>query len=428
MIEPFSSGAGKRAGSYPLVVLGGGIAGMAAAREAARRGVRVALLLPEQPASNPAQLGEFGRTMHECQAKCGLMPPLPPVDEPRIDVFRGRLQFSRYRTVSVGGVEVRFRKAIVATGSRPGPVTIAGADEAAPLRPNELDRLDSLPNRLAVIGSDGMACFWTQQLRRLGSEVHLVAYQTRLLETSDALTARIVVDRLQAEGVAVYDGCEEVVLDRTGNRRGVLMRRDGRREKLLADEVLLCSVPQPNLSQLSLETAAVSYGERGISVDDWLRTSERSIFAAGGACGPEFASPEAEEATGRLAAQNALAWFPRRLSWCVIPRCTPTDPPVVELGFRPSRPAGAGPRGEHRRVEFRELPPNGLDAPREGCITVHVDHRGRLLGAMVAAAGAEELAVPLMLLMQRRWPLRALGELTTCHSGRARLLAALARK
>ncbi|MDY0164949.1 MAG: FAD-dependent oxidoreductase [Thermoguttaceae bacterium] len=414
--------------SYALVVLGEGVAAVAAAREAARRGRRVALLLPEEPAPNPTQLSNFARTIRECQAKLGLVPPPPPVDEPRIDIFRGPLRFSRYRTVSVGGIEVRFRRAIVATGSRPGPVALAGADAAGPLYPHKLDRLTAPPGRLAVIGSDGAACFWAQQLQRLGSEVHLVASGPRLLETSDELAARIVVGQLQAEGVAVYDGCEEVVLDRTGNRRGVLIRRDGQREKVLVDEVLVCTVPQPNLAQLSLETAAVSYGERGIGVDDWLRTSERSIFAAGGACGSEFASPEAEEATGRLAARNALAWVPRRLSRCVIPRCTPTDPPVVELGFRPGRAAATGPPGDRRCVEFRESVPNQSHAPREGCVIVHVDHRGRLLGATVAAVGAEELAVPLMLLMQRRWPLRALGELTTCHSGRARLLAALAQK
>lgn len=457
MIDPMPSAVHRPAGAYALVVLGGGIAAVAAAREAARCGARVALLLPddetlnpiqsdcpdtpptrtaaisphaelELPPSPPTSPAEFARTIRAHQTRLGLLPPPAPLDEPQIDIFRGPMWFSRYRIVSAGGSELRFRSAIVATGSHPGTVSIDGADAAAPLCPTQLDRLDGPPQRLAVIGSDGSACFWAQQLQRLGSEVHVIASEPRLLEASDERAAEMVRRQLLAEGVAVHAGCQEVALDQTGNRRGVLIRRGGQYQKLLVDEVLACSAPRPNISQLALETAAVGYGRQGIGVDDRLRTSERRIFAAGGACGPAFASPEAEEATGRLAARNALDWFPRRFSRCVIPRYTPTDPPIVEFGLQPAQAAEAGLRVERRGVEFRALPQTGSDAWREGCILVDLDHRRRLLGATVAAVGAEELAMPLMLLMDRRWPIDALERLIPCRSGNARLLVALARK
>jgi len=408
---------------YALAVLGGEVAAVAAAREAARRGVRVALLSPGEPAMAPSEPGDFTRAVRECQTRQGLRPPALPVDEPRIDVLRGPLWFCRYHTVMVGGVEVRFRKAIVATGSEPAPITLAGADIAEPLRPEELHRLEAPPQRLAVLGSDGSACFWAQQLHRLGSEVHLIASRSRFLEASDEQAAQLVREQLEVEGVRVHATCDEIGLDRTGYRRGLLILRGKECEKLLVDEVLVCSPRMPKLDGLRLETAAVRYSERGIDVDDWLRTSEPAIFAAGRACAAQFASLEAEEGTGRLAALNAVRWRPRRLSRYAIPHYTPTDPPVVELGPRPATLATAGIRITERRVEFREGNPS-----RKGLISIQLDRRGRVMGAVLVAAGAEELAVPLMLLMNRGWPIQALEELIPCRSGLAGLLLLLARR
>ncbi|MFW5693083.1 MAG: FAD-dependent oxidoreductase, partial [Thermoguttaceae bacterium] len=289
----------------------------------------------------------------------------------------------------------------------------------------ELDHLDAPPRRLVVLGGDGPACYWAQQLHRLGSEVHLVAAGPRLLEAADERVSEIVTQQLQTEDVRVYTGCDGIVLDRTGNRRGVLLCRNGQREKLLTDEVLACPSPQPRLAGLALETAAVNYNERGIAVDAWLRTSERHVFAAGGACGREFASPEAEEATGRLAARNALAWLPRRLSRCVVPRYTPTDPPVVELGLRAAEAAALGIDTDPRRIDFR-VPSSAGPGERRGFLAVLLDGSRRPVGATIVAAGAEELALPLMLVMSRRLPLTALGALTPCRTGLARLLAELA--
>ncbi|MDZ7618142.1 MAG: hypothetical protein U1E05_14145, partial [Patescibacteria group bacterium] len=190
------------------------------------------------------------------------------------------------------------------------------------------------------------------------------------------------------------------------------------------DEVLVCAARRPNLAGLALETAAVRYGECGIACDDWLRTSDGRVYAAGGACGHGLASPEAEEGTGRLAAYNASAWRPRRLSASVIPRYTPTDPPVVQL-----RPWGDGATAEaatERGIEFRDPSGTWGDAGT-GCISVRLDGWGRLTGATLAGAEAESLALPLMLLMARRLPLTHLHQVTACHSVPGNLLLTLAR-
>jgi hypothetical protein len=59
---------------------------------------------------------------------------------------------------------------------------------------------------------------------------------------------------------------------------------------------------------------------------------------------------------------------------------------------------------------------------------VRLDRKGRLLHATLVAAAAEELALPLMLLMNRRLPIATLNQMVACRSGRGCLLQALARR
>ncbi len=427
---------------FDVAVIGESAGAVAAAREAARHGRRVALFVPALVPDAPENDNLFARTIRRHQTRIGLRPPPLPVDEPRIHIVRGPARFSRYRTVGVGGSEWPFRKAVIATGAQPGPITVAGANAAEPLRPSELDRLSGPPRSVAVLGGNGDACFWAQQLRRLGCEVHLIARSPQIPAESDGQAAQIIARQFEAEGIRIHCRCDDVRLDRVGNRRAVLIQRDTRYTKILVDEVVAAdAAPRPNLAGLALETAAVRYAERGIYVDDRLRTTERRIFAAGGACGPEFASPEAETATGRLAAHNALSLLPSRLSRCVIPRYTPTDPPIFEFGLRaaktvcdccvehrqtgqPGSMAGMG--VTERRISIQAPPRPGLPAECEGCIAVRVNRAGRLVGATLVTAEAESLALPLMLLMRQGLPLRALGTLAPCREGHGRLLQALA--
>ncbi|MDZ7615517.1 MAG: hypothetical protein U1E05_00845, partial [Patescibacteria group bacterium] len=106
--------------AYSLVVLGRGTAAVAAAREAASRGGRVALLSPDNPparkpdavppsmvapsliAPSTDEAGADRRAIRRLQARRGLLPPPLPLDEPRIKVLSGPLRFHRYRTVLVG--------------------------------------------------------------------------------------------------------------------------------------------------------------------------------------------------------------------------------------------------------------------------------------------------------------------------------------
>ena len=143
-------------------------------------------------------------------------------------------------------------------------------------------------------------------------------------------------------------------------------------EAISVDEILAGAGRAPNVEGLNLEAAGVSYDKReGVRVDDYLRTSNPSIFAAGDIC-LNYKFTHTADATARIVIQNALFGGRKRLSRLTIPWCTYTDPEIAHVGLYEK---DAGEKGVE--VETYVRPLNDVDraicdGEEEGFIKVHV--------------------------------------------------------
>lgn len=419
---------------YRLVVLGGGLAGPAAAREAARRGVRVALILPADDcaeSSPPTQLplAHLTEQIRRLQIRTGQTAATEAPREPGVDVYRGRPVFCQRHAVTVEGREIPFRKALVATGTEPVPAAVDNADQCDCLRVETLAQLTELPRRLAVIGCGPEACGWAQAFRRLGSRVHLIDRRPNILPEEEPDAAGLLRTRLEQDGIRLHFGCGELAVETTGNLQAIVIEREGRREKLLVDRVLLCESRQPHTAGLGLESAGVAYTDHGIVVGDRLQTTNRRVFAAGGVCGARWATPQAAEATARLAVHNALSLSGRRLSRLVIPRCIYTDPAIAQVGLTRREAADGQIEIDTYRTDLPQGNRDILDRHRQGLVAVHVRRRtGLIAGATVVGEAADELIAPLVLLMTRRLSLEALADVIASSPSRFELLTRLGER
>jgi len=425
-------------GSYDLVILGGGPAGDFAAEAAARRGARAALVVPPLEEPKPLEPTPLREEIRRLQARFGLVLRWPPPRLPRVDVCLGQPVFHRDRTIAVGDRELGFRRAILAPGTKPAGPPFPGADEAGCLRPETLAQLGEVPRRLAVIGLGAEGCTWAQAFCGLGSQVHLIGRETAVLTGEDPDAAAVVQARLQQDGVRLHTDCAETAVETTGNLRSVVLSCNGRKEKLLVDEVLVCAARRPDVSELALETAGVACDARGIAVDACLRTSNRRVFAAGAVLAAAFASRQAARATAELAVRNALRWFPRSAGRLVVSRCIHTEPAVASAVLAGTVLAGAAEKGRAEtgrleadvyRAELADADSSLPASLREGFVKLEVQRRsGRVQRALVVAERADELLAPLALLMARGLPIDTLAEPFFCHSSRSELLVRVAQR
>lgn len=330
-----------------------------------------------------------------------------------VDVYRGAAAFTTRGTVNVDGRELSCRKAVICTGARAAVPDIPGLHATGFLTNENLFTLTQLPPRLAVIGGGPIGCEMAQAFARLGSQVTLYEAGGRLLPRDHERASAVVDHALRSDGVQVTLGARvERVFPSVGGRTveasvaGVSLQNEH-------DAILVAVGRTPNVQELNLEAVGVRFDSSGVQVDDRLRTTNRSIFAAGDVCFP-YQFTHAADALARIVVQNALFFGRATTRKLVIPWCTYTSPEVAHVGLTPE---AAEERGVKIRTFVQELSQVDraiLDGEEAGFAMVHVKQgTDRILGGTVVASHAGDLISEITLAIRHGIGLKGLA--TTIH-------------
>jgi len=427
---------------YDLVVIGGGTAGLVAAVIAAGVGARVILIERERtggdclwtgcvPSKSLLAAADLAHRMRTAGA-VGLAPVEPRIDFARVmahvdaarrtiephdsperlrrdgvEVVHGEARFVAPGRVEVEARVISYRAALIATGSRPLVPAVEGLAEAGPLTSETLWDLRELPRRLVVMGGGPIGCELGQAFARLGSDVTLIEQEDRLLGKEEPEASRLVAERLDGEGVRVLTGAGVARIE--GGT--ALVAGAGDEEPVAFDQVIAATGRRPDTDDLGLEAVGVALDEKGaVRVDERLRTTGEHVFAAGDVTGAlPFTHVAAYHA--RVAAVNALFLTRRKADHRAVPWVTFTDPEVARVGL--TEAAARGRYGDGTVVathDYAELD-RAITAGRPyGFAKLVGDHRGRLVGATVAAPAAGEAIAELAATVRRRGKIGELSE------------------
>jgi pyruvate/2-oxoglutarate dehydrogenase complex dihydrolipoamide dehydrogenase (E3) component len=436
-------------GRYNLVVIGAGTAGLVCAAGAAGLGARVALIekhrlggdclnygcVPSKALLRCARAaaavrtaGEYGvrvpgpvevdfadvmRRMRRLRAGISHHDAAERFRRLGVDVFLGAARFTGLGTVEVAGEVLRFARAVIATGARAAVPDIPGLAEAGYLTNETVFDLTELPRRLVVLGAGPIGCELAQAFRRFGSEVHLVNRSPGLLAREEPQAGAVLRGRFEAEGMHLHLGVQRLAAERRGELSApqsyFLFDEEGRRVELATDAILIGTGRQPNVEDLGLDAAGVAYDQHGVRVDDFLRTTNPDIYAAGDICSA-FKFTHAADAMARIVLGNALFFGRARVSRLVIPWCTYTDPEVARVGLTPAEAHAQDITVQTFRLPLSEVDRAVLDGETDGFAAVHVRKGSdRIVGATLVAAHAGEMIGEIALAMTRRIGLAALA-------------------
>ena len=142
----------------------------------------------------------------------------------------------------------------------------------------------------------------------------------------------------------------------------------------------------------------MKYGKAGVEVDDHLRTTNRSIFAAGDICS-RFQFTHVADAMARIVIRNALFFGRSKVSALTIPWCTYTTPEVAHVGLTAAEAEKQGIATTTVKVEFADVDRAILDGETEGFakailkqgsdqilgMTIVAPHAGDMIGEAVLA-------------------------------------------
>jgi len=255
----------------------------------------------------------------------------------KIRTVQGRARFEDAATVVVakasGGEErIRFKAAILATGSE--PVRLPGAPDS----PRVMDStgalaLEDIPARLLVVGGGYIGLELGQAYAAFGSRVSVVEMLPQLMSGADPELAAPLLARLGGQFEAIRVKTRVLGMEATDTQVTVRLADEAGNEcSETYDRVLVSVGRRPNTRGLGLEQTRVQLDDRGFVVTDaQRRTGEPSIFAVGDIAGQPMLAHKATH-EGKVAVE-AIAGRKAAFAPQAIPAVVFTYPEMAWTGL-----------------------------------------------------------------------------------------------
>jgi pyruvate/2-oxoglutarate dehydrogenase complex dihydrolipoamide dehydrogenase (E3) component len=436
---------------YDFVIVGAGTAGQVAAYAAAATGAKVALVehglfggnclnigcVPSKALIRTSRLyaemrnaGQYGalvpsdlrvdfaavmERMRGIRARISREASVHHLVAANVDVFFGEARFTGKDALTVDDVALHFRKALIATGARPDTPSIPGLAEAGYLTNENVFDLTEAPKRLLVIGGGPLGCEMAQAFCRLGVRTIIAQDRPLFLPREERDAALILARSFARDGMELRLNARAVRVRVEGGEKLVDLLSDEYTSTVAVDAILTGTGRVPNVEGLNLEAAGVSHDDvAGVHVDDFLRTSNKRIYAAGDVCLTDKFNHTAA-ASARMAVLNALTRGRERLSELVVPWCTYTDPEIAHVGLYVRQALEMKIPVRTFTIPMHEVDRAITDDDEMGFVKIHLRERtDRIIGATIVARHAGEMINELTLAMVAGIGLRTVAR--TIHS------------
>ena len=439
--------AGGDGGGLHIAVIGSGGAAMAAALKAVEQGARVTLIergtlggtcvnvgcVPSKIMIRAAHIAHLRR---ESPFDGGIAAAPPAilrerllaqqqarVDELRhakyenildgntaITMLRGEARFrdGHHLTVRLtdgGEREVAFDRCLIATAASAAVPPIPGLKDTPYWTSTEALESDTIPQRLAVIGSSVVAVELAQAFARLGSRVTILARSTLFFREDPAIGGAVTA-AFRAEGIEVQ---EHTQASHVAYAAGEFVLTTGH-GIVAADKLLVATGRTPNTRGLNLEAAGVTINAQGaIVIDKGMRTSNPHIYAAGDCTDqPQFVYVAA--AAGTRAAIN-MTGGDAALDLSAMPAVVFTDPQVATVGYSEAKAHHDGIETDSRTLTLDNVPRALANFDTRGFIKLVIEEgSGRLIGVQAVAPEAGELIQTAVLAIRNRMTVQELAD------------------
>jgi dihydrolipoamide dehydrogenase len=417
----------------PVVVLGGGPGGYAAAFLAADLGMQVAIIERDERLGGTCLLRgcipskallHVGRVLSEAREmeEWGIHFTKPNVDidalrarkdkvisaltsglaqlarRRNVTLIRGTARFTGSTTLEVASVEpggasqtITFEHCILASGSRPSRIPAFDIGSPRVMDSTGALELADVPESLLVVGGGYIGLEMGTVYAELGSKVSVVELTDTLLPGADRDLVKPLQKRIEGLFSAIMLRTKVVKLEDTGTAvRASFEGPDGPSVQEFS-RVLVAVGRRPNSDGLGLENTKAVVSPKGfVEVDGQQRTADPHLFAIGDVCGEPMLAHRASH-QGKVAVE-ALHGEPALFAPRAIPAVVFTDPEIAWAGLTENDLAISGQTVEISRYPWIASGRAHALGRTDGLTKILVDpETDTVLGVGIVGAGAGEL-------------------------------------
>lgn len=408
---------------YDLFVIGGGSAGVRAARFAAGFGARVALAESRYLGGTcvnvgcvPKKMLVYGAHFHddfEQAAGYGWSVGKPSFDWPTlianknreiarlngiyrkllldagVTVFDSHARLLDARTVQVGQTRCTARHILVCTGGWPQVPDIPGSEHG--ITSNEVFFLDKLPRRVVVVGGGYIAVEFASIFHGMGAQTTQLYRRDLFLRGFDTSVREHLRDEMLRKKLDLRFNTDIAAIQRQADGSLLARLRDG--GQIETDCVLFATGRRPMLDDLGLENTAVQLDERGfVKVDTHFQTAEPTIIALGDVIGRVQLTPVALAEGMAVARRLFRPQEYRPVDYDTIATAVFSLPTIGTVGLSEEAAKKAGHRVKIFESRFRPMKLTLTDQQERTLMKLVVDaDDDRVLGCHMVGAEAGEI-------------------------------------
>lgn len=255
-----------------------------------------------------------------------------------VEIIQGRAVFEDSRNLRIEGTEdtpasrIKFKHAILATGSR--PVALKGMDFDSPrlLDSTSALKIETVPQSLLIVGGGYIGLEMGTVYASLGSEVTVVEMTDGLLPGVDRDLVRPLGNHLQQKFKAIYLNTKVAKLKEENDGLVAFLEGKDVPDSIKFDRVLIAVGRRPNSDGIGLENTQVEIDRQGfVLIDEQCRTKDKRIYAIGDVSGQPMLAHRATR-QGYVASE-VIAGLSSAFDNRAIPAVVFTEPEIAWCGL-----------------------------------------------------------------------------------------------
>jgi dihydrolipoamide dehydrogenase len=329
----------------------------------------------------------------------GIKSAFSQVDNPRL--FSEQCRFVGEKTIAVGSETIKADKILIASGTRPSIPKIEGLEGSGFLTSDEALRLTKQPRVLTIIGGGYIAAELGHFYGALGTKINIIQNRNLLIPHEDQQVAEKFTE-LYSKKYSVYLGYDTERISKQGDMFSVRARNSsGNAIDLESDQLLVAVGRVPNSDTLDLEKTGVKADRQGfITVDEYLETSVKGIFALGDAVGrylfKHSANHEAQYAFNNIMHPDRKV----AVDYTAMPRAIFSWPQVAGVGYTEQELKEDRIDYEKAVYQYINTAMGQAIEDRDGFVKFLVSKKGEILGCHIIGSDASILIHEVLVAMR----------------------------